>query len=225
MNHLSLILDVALGLEYLHNNRVVHGDLKGMNILITPSGRACIADFGLSTITDVMTLRFTHSTANARGGTARYQAPELLLGESLNHFGSDVYAFACVCYEILTGKVPFFELPNDMAVSLKVVGGHRPSRPELTLADGLWTLLQDCWEQASNKRPTIAQIVQRLVGSEIRAATDQTATDWDETFGSKFRRSLQCVPLLPSVTGIKRRIFGDEVVEGERDIYLHPLDG
>ncbi|KAJ7126710.1 kinase-like domain-containing protein [Mycena epipterygia] len=211
VNRLSLILDVALGLEYLHKERIVHGDLKGMNILVTPSGRACIADFGLSTITDVMTVRFTHSTANARGGTVRYQAPELLLAESLNHFGSDVYAFACVCYEILTAKAPFFELPNDMAVSLKVIVGHRPSRPESIRVDGLWILLQDCWEQTSDKRPTIAQTVQRLVGPEIGAETDQTATDWDDTFSSKFRRSLQCVPLLPSIVAIERRIFGDGV--------------
>ncbi|KAJ7126699.1 kinase-like domain-containing protein [Mycena epipterygia] len=211
VNRLSLILDVALGLEHLHKERIVHGDLKGMNILVTPSGKACIADFGLSTITDVMTVKFTHSTANAQGGTARYQAPELLSGDSLNHFGSDVYAFACVCYEILIGKVPFFELPNDMAVIFKVVKGHRPSRPELMPVDGLWILLQHCWEQTSDKRPTIAQIVQRLVGPEIGAQTDQTATDWDETFSSKFRRSLQHFPLLPSVTGIERRIFGDGV--------------
>ncbi|KAF7333427.1 Protein kinase domain-containing protein [Mycena venus] len=103
-NRLSLILDVALGLKYLHAQNVVHGDLKAINILVTPSRRACIADFGLASIANAMTLRFTHSTANVKGGTARYQAPELLQGESPSHFGSDVYAFACVCYEV--GMVP-----------------------------------------------------------------------------------------------------------------------
>ncbi|KAJ6592819.1 kinase-like domain-containing protein, partial [Mycena capillaripes] len=95
-NRLSLMLDVALGLEYLHDQNVVHGDLKAINILVTQSRRACIADFGLSSIANTMTLRFTHSTAHVRGGTARYQAPEIIQGGSLNHFGSDVYAFACV---------------------------------------------------------------------------------------------------------------------------------
>lgn len=114
------MLDVAMGLEYLHREHVVHGDLKGvcylfdapavlhpyvmyglqMNILVTPSRRACIADFGLSSIVDAMTLRFTHSTVSIKGGTARYQAPELLSGKMQNHYGSDVYAFACVCYEV-----------------------------------------------------------------------------------------------------------------------------
>ncbi|KAJ6514519.1 kinase-like domain-containing protein [Mycena vulgaris] len=207
-NRVHLILDVALGLQYLHGEHVVHGDLKGMNVLVTPSGKACIADFGVSSIADAITLRFTHSTTNARGGTSRYQAPELLLGESSNYFGSDVYAFACVGYEILTGKVPFFEWPNDMAVSMKVIAGQRPLRPE-SAPDALWMLLQDCWHQTSVNRPAITQIVQRLVGPQIGAETAQTATDWDETFSSKFRRTLQDSPLLPSVTGIERRMFGD----------------
>ncbi|KAJ7719093.1 kinase-like domain-containing protein [Mycena maculata] len=207
-NRLSLILDVALGVEYLHRNRVVHGDLKAINILVTPSRRACIADFGLSSIADVITLRFTHSTAIVRGGTTRYQAPELLRGESHNHFGSDVYAFACVCYEILTGKAPFFEIFNDAAVMFKVLGGSRPARPDGCF-DGLWDLLQDCWKENQAERPTSGQIVQRLVGPSILATTTQSTTDWDEEFSSKFRRSLQIQPLLPSVTQIEHMIFGD----------------
>jgi hypothetical protein len=49
-----------------------------------------------------MTVQFTHSTANAQAGAARYQAPELFQWENPAriHFGSDVYAFACVCYEV-----------------------------------------------------------------------------------------------------------------------------
>jgi serine/threonine protein kinase len=109
-----------MGLEYLHTEHIVHGDLKGVwelfycqtesprshhsllqtNILITPSSRACITDFGLSTITDAASLQFTHSKNSVHGGTARYQAPEVLSAEMPNHYGSDVYAFACVCYEV-----------------------------------------------------------------------------------------------------------------------------
>ncbi|KAJ7113512.1 kinase-like domain-containing protein, partial [Mycena epipterygia] len=203
IDHLSLILDVALGLEYLHENHVVHGDLKALNILVTPSRRACIADFGLSSITDAMTVRFTHSTVSARGGTARYQSPELFRGEK-SHFGSDVYAFGCVCYEILTGKVPFNEFPNDMTVKLHVLDGKRPSQPS-----SLWELLQDCWQEKADMRPTAVEIVERLSSPLIRATTTQFTTDWDKRSSSKFRRSFQVQPLLPSVTQIERMIFGD----------------
>jgi len=132
IDRVSLIADVAMGLEYLNSKHVVHGDLKAANILVTPSGRACITDFGLSSIVDELSLELTFSSHSGRAGTARYQAPELLSNERSNHFGSDVYAFAGVCYEILTGKVPFFELSNDAAVIYKVtVEGARPSRLEV----------------------------------------------------------------------------------------------
>ncbi|KAJ7108599.1 kinase-like domain-containing protein [Mycena epipterygia] len=222
-NRASLMLDIARGLEYLHCKRVVHGDLKGMNILVTPSRRACVADFGLSSIADALTLRFTHSTASAQRGTVRYQAPELILAESPNHFASDVYAFACVCYEILTGKVPFYEISQDVAVMYKVVQGLRPSPPETMPLDSLWVLLQDCWEQKSANRPDVTQIIQRLVGPPIGAKTTHSTTDWDETFSSRFRRSLQDWPLLPLVTGIERRIFGEELAEACVECFPPPV--
>ncbi|KAF8170301.1 kinase-like domain-containing protein, partial [Mycena galopus ATCC 62051] len=100
VDRVSLITDVVMGLDYLHSKHVVHGDLKTPNILVTPSGRACIADFGLSTIVDELSLKMTFSTHSGRAGTVRYQAPELLMNERPIHFGSDVYAFACVSYEV-----------------------------------------------------------------------------------------------------------------------------
>lgn len=201
-----------------------------INILVTPSRRACIADFGLSSIANVMTLRFTHSTVYARGGTARYQSPELLRGEG-QHYGSDVYAFACVCYEvrqtlvnlfprnhnvvrqILTGNVPFHEFLNDMAVILQVVEGKRPSRPMscsgTSEVDSLWELLQNCWDSNAEMRPNAPQIVERLVIPAIGAKTTSSTTDWDDKSTSKFRSVLQTQSLLPTVTQIKRMIFGD----------------
>ncbi|KAJ7826998.1 kinase-like domain-containing protein [Mycena olivaceomarginata] len=206
-DRVSLMLDVAMGVEYLHGKHVVHGDLKGMNILVTPSRRACVADFGLSAIVDAMSLRFTHSTASARGGTLRYQAPELHMEQMQNHYGSDVYAFACVCYEIWTGKAPFSEFPRDGMVILKVVEGLRPSRPETRpLDDGLWSLLQDCWKKQFCDRPNASQIVERFVGPAIGARPTDAAVDWDETISSKCRRSLQDWPLLPSITTIENRL-------------------
>ncbi|KAJ7139294.1 kinase-like domain-containing protein [Mycena epipterygia] len=206
---LVYILDVSMGLEYLHANRVVHGDLKAMNVLVTPSNRACIADFGLSAIAEEMSLRFTHSTPIPRGGTVRYQGPELLSSKSAIHFGSDVYAFACVCYEIFTAKSPFFDVANEMAVAINVINGHRPSRPETLSQDTLWVLIEDCWKQEPDKRPTATEITQRLVSPLIGATTAGSDTDWDEKYSARFRRSVQQWPLLPSVAKIQGRIFGE----------------
>ncbi|KAJ7909213.1 kinase-like domain-containing protein, partial [Mycena leptocephala] len=208
---LSLILDVAQGLQYLHKENVIHGDLKALNILVTPSGKACIADFGVSSITHAMTLLFTTSTANGRGGTARYQAPELFRGGQ-NHFGSDVYAFACVCYEIMSGSIPFPELPQDTAVMFAVIEGKRPSQPMsctgTTVLDSLWELLNNCWEGRAEMRPTAPQIVERLEDPSIQAKTMSSTTDWDNQFTSRFRRSLQSTDLLLSLTRIEHILFG-----------------
>ncbi|KAJ7797943.1 kinase-like domain-containing protein [Mycena olivaceomarginata] len=209
---LSLILDIALGLQYLHKQKIVHGDLKGVNILVTPSHRACIADFGVSSIVKAITVRFTHTTAKKGGCTANYLAPELFQGESENHFGSDVYAFSCVCHEIMTGNVPFHDLRHEMAVILKVIAGDRPLRPMSCSApalDGLWTLMQKCWAQDARVRPTAAEIVEQLAGPSIAAQRTPFTMDWSEEFTSKFRRTLQAEPLLPSVTQIERMLFGD----------------
>ncbi|KAF8140750.1 kinase-like domain-containing protein [Mycena galopus ATCC 62051] len=213
---LSLILDVAIGLEYLHERRIVHGDLKGLNILVTPSRRACIADFGVSSIANSMAGRFTPSTSKTQGGTARYQAPEILRGKRQNHFGSDVYAFACVCYEIMAEKRPFHEFPVDGTVTFKVLEGNRPSRSiscsGTRARDGLWNLMQKCWEEDALMRPTASEIVKRLAAPLIGAKPTPSASDWDNKFTSKFRRSMQAEPLLPSVTQIERTLFGNWLV-------------
>ena len=132
------LVDIANGLKYMHDLRIVHGDLKGVypslnieymrtshlstkaNVLINGDRRACIADFGLTTITGVV----THASARASqvslisndtlmsftaGGTCRWMSPELLDPE---RFGmpesegnrptrqSDCYALGMVIYEV-----------------------------------------------------------------------------------------------------------------------------
>ncbi|KAJ7430454.1 kinase-like domain-containing protein, partial [Mycena galericulata] len=210
-DRIALILDIATGLEYLHSVSVVHGDLKGTNILVTPSRRACIADFGLSSIVSVMSIRFTHSTANAPKGTLRWQAPELLSGKDVNHFGSDVYAFGCVCYEILSGNLPFNHL-NEAAIMYAVlINKDRPRQPtpwpKTAVYNGIWALLEDCWNHDPRARPSAREIVQRLVAPPIGAKLTRATTDWDESYSSIFRRCVQQWRLLPSTTEIESRIL------------------
>ncbi|KAJ6573451.1 kinase-like domain-containing protein [Mycena vulgaris] len=121
-NRLTSVVDIALGLEYLHSMNVVHEDLKAINVLTAPSGRAILADFGLSSVAGSKILLLSNSSVK-NGGTVRWQAPELFMSGEQNSFASDVYAFSCVCYEIFTGRVPFQELTNDMAVMFQVMGG------------------------------------------------------------------------------------------------------
>lgn len=100
-----------------------------------------------------------------------------------------------------------------MAVMFRVLGGDRPPQPTSCSGtaelESLWKLLQNCWEENPDIRPTASQIVERLVGPTIRATTTSFTTDWGDKSTSKFRRSLQARPLLPSVTQIEHMLFGE----------------
>ncbi|KAL0579172.1 hypothetical protein V5O48_002853 [Marasmius crinis-equi] len=183
VDHLSLAHDVASGLAYLHYMKIVHGDLKGLNILITIALRACIADFGLSRVADTHALRMSTST-NRPAGTARWLSPELLQGGSLTTKESDVYAYACVCYEIFTGLSPFYEVSNEMAVALQVLSGQRPSRPETTsgVPDAIWSLMERCWVALPSSRPTANDVLTRFTQISHDNLTPITpAPEWDDS--------------------------------------------
>ena len=74
-----------------------------MNILVTESGKACLADFGLSNHVDAEMLTWTSESSANTTGTVRWKAPELFNpenGKSKSTKETDVYAFSCVCYEV-----------------------------------------------------------------------------------------------------------------------------
>ncbi|KAJ7149671.1 kinase-like domain-containing protein [Mycena filopes] len=100
-----LIREIAQGLAFLHDERVVHGDLRGANILVDDGGHACLTDFGLTIVSDASTAQTKTS-----GGCVRWMAPEALVPEA---FGlqnrprtpaSDIYSFGAVCLEVCFPK-------------------------------------------------------------------------------------------------------------------------
>ncbi|GLB44105.1 putative ste ste11 protein kinase [Lyophyllum shimeji] len=176
-NRVSLVIDIAEGLEYLRTMQpsIVHGDLKAqVNILITDAHRACLGDFGLATASDSQALRLSSSSSDHTGGTPRWTAPELLDGsQPTNNTKSDVYAFACVCYEIFSGLIPFHEVNSDYPVIIKVIRGERPPRPSqcepwktpcasVGLDDSLWKIVERCWGVNPNQRPDICEVLKSL---------------------------------------------------------------
>ncbi|KAG6909098.1 hypothetical protein DXG01_001972 [Tephrocybe rancida] len=171
----SLIFGIAAGMEHLHSNGLVHGDIKGSNILVTNSvpPRACLADFGFTIVTDSDNNGLRSSTLSsgpAEGGTIQFQAPELWNPDDVYRRtkATDVYAFSMASYEILTGNVPFPKKHNTQ-VMVMVGKGKRPSRPEEKiykhrgLNDDLWKLLEKSWAGNPGARPTACRIVERLL--------------------------------------------------------------
>jgi serine/threonine-protein kinase len=101
---LSIGIQLAETLEYVHSRGVIHRDLKPDNVLIGPDGRVTLTDFGIALRLSSRRLTFSH-LSNAVG-TPDYMAPEQVRG----HRGderTDVYALAAMLYELLAGVVPY----------------------------------------------------------------------------------------------------------------------
>ncbi|KAK1233933.1 Rho guanine nucleotide exchange factor [Marasmius sp. AFHP31] len=157
VDHQTLAYDVASGLAHLHSMNIIHGDLKGANVLVTADERACIMDFGLSRVADTHSLCLS-SSIMGQGGTTRWSAPELLQSDppSSVSMKSDMYAYACVCCEIFTGEnVPFYGLAEGAVMVAVVVNKKHPVRPSgaRELTDDMWGIMVKCWYHDAQKRP------------------------------------------------------------------------
>jgi len=96
--------EVLLGLQYLHDEGVVHHDVKPQNMLVSATGHLKLTDFGLSS-----TLRRQQSWC----GTMPYVAPEALLGRTAS-FAVDMWSYGVVMWEMLTGDQPIPCLDPDL---------------------------------------------------------------------------------------------------------------
>ncbi|KXS13185.1 kinase-like protein [Gonapodya prolifera JEL478] len=121
---IKLLLDIAQGMQYLHSRGIVHGDLKGLNILVDKHGNALITDLRFAR---VRYLTQTSKTLVAPTvGTRRWMAPEHLSHGNMTQAG-DTYAFALICYEILSGgRIPFENIPDAALIHAVVQEKIRP---------------------------------------------------------------------------------------------------
>ncbi|KXN83209.1 Tip elongation aberrant protein 1 [Leucoagaricus sp. SymC.cos] len=176
-SRIPLMSDVAAGLQYLHDMSIIYADLKAAshfrNVLVSLSQRALLTDFGVST---VLSTNVGVSTAGDFSGTAYWMAPELLIQDELPPPTpqSDMWGFGCLCFEALTGDIPFaghYDPPQLIAAFMR--GQATPLRPKRnsapTIVNGgpLVALAERCWSYDTNQRPTAAEALQVLTGLNV----------------------------------------------------------
>ncbi|KAJ7203038.1 kinase-like domain-containing protein, partial [Mycena pura] len=181
-----LIREIAQGLAFLHDQKIVHGDLRGSNILVDDDDHASLTDFGLTVLSDATT------QSQNGAGSVRWMAPEILnpdafgLEDYKRTTASDIYAFACVCLEArpmwlhLTCSPPFHGAAhcNDASVMLQVIAGVRPPRPAGDLIPNhIWSVMQQCWAHNHVNRPSILGIVLELMNHQPVIGTCKSVTD------------------------------------------------
>ncbi|TFK55856.1 kinase-like protein [Heliocybe sulcata] len=168
-DHMKLVRGIARGLLVLHTMEppIVHGDIKGSNVVIDSMGNPLLADFGVSKIVeDITGVPFTQS----RGVSESYRwfAPELCMGQGIMSLQADIYAYGMTVLELLTHNQPFAYIKHTTEVVVEVARANRPRRPTEAevlhrgLDDNLWKVMLACWAHERTDRPSIQTVIERL---------------------------------------------------------------
>jgi len=170
---ISLIQDVARGLQYAEERNIVHRDIKPENLMIDCEGRVKICDLGIAVGPD----------GQSEGkviGTPHYMAPEQAMGKIVDH-RSDIYALGCTFYRMLAGNLPFTGPSQDQILEKQVF--YQP--PALhSFVEEVSTELSDLVEwmmakEPEQRIPNATVLIQELdrcmsiesaTGNEIRAS-------------------------------------------------------
>ncbi|KAG8921830.1 hypothetical protein FRC02_012336 [Tulasnella sp. 418] len=167
-NRARLLHDVAEGLSYLHALKIVHGDIKGENILVNSKGRASLCDFGMSHFIEkaIQMTGFT-TTTNQSGGTMRFMSPELFEDKPKTTM-SDMWAFGCVILQIMRDHIPYSSCERSNSVNLAITRGIPPVpidydfKPRSEAEKALWADVRSCWSSNPLERPDILRIKTRI---------------------------------------------------------------
>ncbi|KAL3504424.1 hypothetical protein ACH5RR_034265 [Cinchona calisaya] len=164
---LKFAIDVCKGMEYLHQNNIIHRDLKTANLLMDSENAVKVADFG------VARFQCVGGVMTAETGTYRWMAPEVINHQPYDQ-KADVFSFAIVLWELVTAKVPY-DTMTPLQAALGVRQGLRPELPR-DAHPKLLDLMQRCWEAIPGNRPSFSEIrieLEKLL-QEVQETPEET---------------------------------------------------
>ncbi|KAG8716715.1 hypothetical protein FRC09_015317 [Ceratobasidium sp. 395] len=153
----DMCAQVVEGLAYVHTQGVIHGDIKGGNILVTESGTPKLTDFGCAALRQDFTIGFTKTGHHF---SLRWAAPELQTHDDpVPTTKSDVYALGMTILEVISGQVPYHRAKRDATVmNLVIYKREMPDRPQQIIRDALWNMLRKTWSYEPAERPKLDEV-------------------------------------------------------------------
>ncbi|XP_024389139.1 serine/threonine-protein kinase STY46 [Physcomitrium patens] len=185
---LRVAIDASKGMDYLHQNSIIHRDLKAANLLLDENEVVKVADFGVARV------QSQSGIMTAETGTYRWMAPEIIEHKPYDK-KADVFSFGIVLWELLTGKVPYADMTPLQAAVGVVQKGLRPTMPR-NIPAKLVDLLQRCWKTDPSERPgfsettVILQEILKEVNEELDNESKQPRDKKSSGLFSSFKRSI-----------------------------------
>lgn len=155
-NQISIVMhDILCALSSLHNKyKIVHGDIKAGNILMSSDGKIRLTDFGLS-----------HKLGNLScidssfDGSPYWMAPEIILCENYS-FPADIWSVGATAVELIQGEPPFSEYPPSQAMNEIISLGFPGFQTGTTVSPEFDDFVKKCFKMRPNQRPTADQLLE-----------------------------------------------------------------
>ncbi|GIL61427.1 hypothetical protein Vafri_15876 [Volvox africanus] len=148
---------ILRGLEYLHQQKVMHRDIKGANILVDTNGVVKLADFGASR--QIEELATIGGGSRSIRGTANWMAPEVIK-QSGHGRAADIWSLGCVVIEMATGRAPWSNFSDPYAVMYHVASTKElPAMPD-SLSAHAKDFLTLCFNRVPRERPNATRLLQ-----------------------------------------------------------------
>ena len=161
---LQMGLDIIYGLYQLHENGILHRDLKSLNVLLNDRLRAKISDFGLSKIkSEIKSESLISKDAKTfQGGTLNWMAPELFKKQPASR-ASDIYAYGMILWELMVKpyQIPFFGLMGQAIISAKLTREKNQETVPKKCPPLIAQTIRSCWRESS-QRPTAKELAESL---------------------------------------------------------------
>ncbi|XP_039198300.1 mitogen-activated protein kinase kinase kinase 19 [Crotalus tigris] len=151
---------IVQGVAYLHENCVVHRDIKGNNVMLMPNGTIKVIDFGCAKRLACVSLTNTHSEPlKSVHGTPYWMAPEVI-NESGYGRKSDIWSIGCTVFEMATGKPPLAAM--DKLAAMFYIAAHKGLMPSLPkqCSDKAVDFVHLCLTRDQHERPTALELLQ-----------------------------------------------------------------
>lgn len=151
-----ILVQILRGIAAAHEKEIIHRDLKPANILVSNSGKVKITDFGLAKSLGELTI----TKMGLMMGSMGYMAPELINGGKAS-YASDIFSFAVIAYEVLTGKPCFGGSTPQEIIKKIILNEFTPIQQVLPYLDiEIVNCLNECLQIEPQKRPQSVWLIE-----------------------------------------------------------------